>query len=318
MQRRHFLGAGLAGLAGFSWPHLWAQNAPNFGLPSLPDPGFRKFKLGAMELIALNDGALRRPLGQEFVKNAALSEVKGLLASQNLPTDYIDIPFNPFVIVSEGKRFLIDTGFADNGPPTTGRLRANLAAAGLQPGDIDHVIISHYHGDHILGLRNKDGSLVYPNATVHVPAQEHAFWTDDARMNAAPEGMRGAFMAARRSLGDLSGSRLNVFQPGAELAPGIGSVAAFGHTPGMTMITARSQGQSFMYLADLTNVPALFARNPDWAVAFDMDADQARDTRRKVFEQVVREKMLVGGFHFPFPAVGSFQAEGSGYRFVPA
>lgn len=318
MQRRHFLSAGLAGAAALSWPHLWAQNAPNFGPPTLPNPGFRKFQLGAMELIALNDGAVRRPLGEEFVTNAALTEVKGLLAAQNLPTDYVDIPFNPFVIVSEGKRFLIDTGFADNGPPTAGRLRANLAAAGLQLGDIDHVIISHYHGDHILGLRNRDGSLVYPNAVVHVPAPEHAFWMDDARMNAAPEAIRGAFMAARRSLGDLSGDRLNIFQPGVELAPGIGTVAAFGHTPGMTMVTARSQGQSFMYLADLTNVPALFARNPDWSVTFDMDATQARETRRRVFEQVVRERMLVGGYHFPFPALGTFVAEGGGYQFVPA
>ena len=318
MHRRHFLGAGAATLASLSWPHLWAQNAPGFGAPTLPTPGFKRMKLGAMEIIALNDGAVRRPLGEEFVTNAALTEVKGLLASQNLPTDYVDIPFNPFVIVSEGKRFLVDAGFADNGPPTTGRLRANLAAAGLQPADIDHVIISHFHGDHILGLRNKDGSLVYPNAVVHVPAPEHAFWTDDARMNAAPEAMRGAFMTARRSLGDLSGNRLNIFQPGTELAPGIGTVAAFGHTPGMTMVTARSQGQSFMYLADLTNVPALFARNPDWSVTFDMNAAQARETRRKVFDQVVREKMLVGGFHFPFPAMGTFEAEGNGFRFVPA
>lgn len=318
MHRRTFLGAGFAGMSALAWPHLWAQNAPNFGAPTLPAVGFKKFKLGAMEIIALNDGAVRRPLGAEFVTNAALDEVKALLTSQNLPTDYIDIPFNPFVIVSGGQRFLIDTGFADNGPPTTGRLRANMAAAGLQPTDINHVIISHYHGDHILGLRNKDGSLVYPNATVHVPAPEHAFWTDDARMNAAPEAMRGAFMAARRSLGDLSGSKLNIFQPGTELAPGIGTMAAFGHTPGMTMITAQSEGQSFMYLADLTNVPALFARNPDWAVAFDMDAAKARETRRAVFERVVSQKMMVGGFHFPFPSTGTFQASGNGYQFVPA
>ncbi|WP_439520598.1 MBL fold metallo-hydrolase [Hydrogenophaga sp.] len=317
MDRRLFLGAGFAGASALTFSSVFSQTTPNLGAPVLPTPGFRKMKLGAMEIIALNDGALRRPLGEEFVRNAPLEQVKAMLASQSLPTDYVDIPFTAFLVVSGENRFLIDTGFADNGPPTTGRLRANLAAAGYKPEDINHVILSHYHGDHINGLRAKDGSLVFPRAKVHVPAPEHAFWMDDARMNAAPPAMQGGFQAVRRVLGGLPADQLVRFEPGAELAPGITSSAAFGHTPGMSVFTIRSEGQSFMYVADVTNVPSLFARSPDWAVAFDMDAEMARQTRRRVFDMLVKEKTVAGGFHFPFPAFGTMEATGNGYQFKP-
>ncbi|HRK40448.1 MAG TPA: MBL fold metallo-hydrolase [Burkholderiaceae bacterium] len=321
LNRRQLLGAGLA-ITTLALPLmnpglLWAQNAPNLGTPDLPTPGFRKLRMGAVDIIALNDGIARRPLGEEFVKNAPLDQVKALLASQGLATDHIDVPFTAFLVVAGGKRFLLDAGFGDNGGPTTGRLQANLAAAGYKPEDIDHVVISHYHGDHINGLRMKNGQLAYPNAKVHVPAPEHAFWMDDARMEAAPQAMKGAFGAVRRVFKDMPADKLVRFEPGAELAPGIRSNAAFGHTPGMSTVTVTSEGKSFIFVADLTNVPALFARNPDWAVMFDMDAEAARLTRRRVFDQIVQNKMLAGGYHFPFPAFGTIEPDGQGFRFVP-
>jgi glyoxylase-like metal-dependent hydrolase (beta-lactamase superfamily II) len=107
------------------------------------------------------------------------------------------------------------------------------------------------------------------------------------------------------------------FEPGSTLAPGLESVAAFGHTPGHTLFTVRSEGQSFAYVADITNVPSLFARNPDWAVLFDMNPEMARQSRRRIFERLVKEKMMAGGFHFPFPAFGTIEPAGNGYQFVP-
>ena len=317
MDRRGFLGAGMAGAAALTFSSVWSQSTPNFGAPTAPAVGFKRMKLGAMEVIALNDGALRRPLGDEFVTNAPLEQVKALLASQGLPTDYVDIPFTPFVIVAGGRRILMDTGFADNGPPSAGKLVANMAAAGLKPDDIDTIILSHYHGDHINGIRNKAGQLVFPKAKIMVPAPEHAFWMDDARMDAAPPAMKGAFQNVRRVLGGLPAEQLVRFEPGAEVAPGITSVAAFGHTPGHTLFTVKSEGQSFAYVADLTNVPSLFARSPDWSVTFDMDKEMARATRRKIFDMIVKDKMMAGGFHFPFPAFGSIEQAGNGYAFKP-
>jgi len=270
--------------------------------------------VASIEVIAINDGITRRPLGEEFVRNAPLEQVKALLAAQNLPTDHVDIPYTPHLVVIGNTRLLIDTGFADNGPPNTGKLHADMLAAGHRPEDIDHVVLSHFHGDHINGLVARDGSLVFPKAKVHVPAAEYAFWMDDAKMAAVPA-LKGAFDNARRVMSKIPADRLVKFEAGAELAPGLSAMAAPGHTPGMSVFTVRSQGQSFMYVADVTNVPSLFARSPDWAVAFDMDAEIARQTRRRLFDMLVKEKMPMGGFHFPAPAMGTLEVVGNGYQF---
>jgi glyoxylase-like metal-dependent hydrolase (beta-lactamase superfamily II) len=317
MDRRVFLGAGMAGAAALTFSSVWSQSTPQAGPPTLPEVGFRRMKLGNMELIALNDGAVRRPLGEEFVRNVPLEQVRSLLSSQNLPTDFVEIPFTAFLVVSGSQRVLFDTGFNDNGGATTGRLVANLAAAGFKPEDVTQVVISHFHGDHINGVRNKAGALVFARARLHVPAPEWTFWMDDARMAAAPQAMQGAFQGVRRVFNGVPAEQINRFDPGAELLPGIQSVAAYGHTPGHTLFTVKSEGQGFAYLADLTNIPSLFARSPDWAVQFDMDAEMARQTRRRMFDVVVREKLIAGGFHFPFPAFGTIEPMGSGYQFRP-
>ncbi len=317
MDRRAFLGAGIAGSAALAFTSAWSQATPNLGTPTLASPGFRRMKVGAVEVIALQDGVARRPLGEEFVTNAPLEQVKALLATQGLPTEYIDVPFTPFLVISGQRRVLFDTGFADNGPPTTGRMAANLQAAGLSLEQITDVVISHYHGDHISGLRAEDGRLVFAGARIHVPAPEHAFWMDDARMNAAPQAARGAFQTARRVFAGIPAEQLQRFEPGSEIAPGITSAPAFGHTPGMCIFQVASEGQAFHYVADVTNVPSLFARNPEWAVMFDMDANAARMTRRRVFDQLAASRALAEGFHFPFPAFGTIEAAGSGFQFKP-
>lgn len=320
LKRRQFLGAG-AGLCAYaagSFVPVWAQSAPNLGTPTLPSPGFRRTKMGDVEIISVLDGIARRPLGEEFVKNAPLAEVKALLTSQGLPTDYIDVPFTPFVVIAGGRKVLIDTGLGEFGGPNAGKLLENLRAAGVPASDIDTVLISHFHGDHINGLRNKAGALMFPKARIMVPAAEHAFWMDDARMAAAPAGMKGAFENARRTFATMPSDTLVQFAADAEVVPGIKSVAAYGHTPGHTLFELASAGQKFFYVADLTNVPALFARNPDWTVTFDMDAEAARKVRRDVFQRITASNAMLGGFHFPFPAFGRMAVAGNGFAFEPA
>ena len=320
LNRRQLLRATLAGTATYAagaFVPAWAQNAPGVGTPTLPRPGFRRMKMGDVEIVSLIDGIARRPLGEEFVKNAPLAEVKALLASQGLPTDHIDIPFTPFLVVAGQRRILMDTGLGEFGGATTGKLLENLRAAGFGPADIDTVLITHYHGDHIGGLRNKAGAFVFSKAKVMVPAPEHAYWMDDAKMAAAPEAMKGGFSNVRRVFAQMPADMLVRFEPGSEVVPGIRSVAAYGHTPGHTLFEVSSAGQMFAYVGDLTNVPALFARNPDWAVTFDMDAEAARKSRRAVFERIVASNAMLGGYHFPFPAFGRAVAAGRGYDFQP-
>lgn len=312
--RRDFLlASALASLGAWS-PWALAQNAPNLGTPTLPDPGFKRLRLaGGVEVISLNDGVTRRPLGQEFVRNAAIDDVRASLAAQGLPTEYLDVPYTAFLAIVGGKKVLMDTGFGDSGPGTTGRVRMHLQSVGIRQDDIDAVVITHFHGDHINGLRNRDGSFNYPKAKVYIPAPEFAFWMDDARMAAAPDAMKGAFQNVRRVFAQMPAGMLEQFVPGTEPVAGVRSIPAFGHTPGHTLFEVGQGNDTFTFLADTTNVPALFARNPDWAVMFDMDAEAARRTRREVFARLAERGTLVGGYHFPGAALARLKTQGSGF-----
>lgn len=316
--RRDFLLWGAVSSTALAFGSAWSQSAGNLGTAPLPAQGWRRFSLGLAEVIALNDGVVRRPLGEEFVRNAPLEQVKAVLASQQLPTEYIDVPYNAFLLIVGGKRCLIDTGFADNGPANTGRLLENLRGAGLGPADIDTVLLSHLHGDHVSGLRRKDGSLVYPNATVLVPTPEYDFWMDAKRLEAAPPAAKAGFANARRVLDGYPADKLQRFTPGDRLLGAVDSVAAYGHSPGHTLFSLRGSSASFTYLADAAHYPALFTRNPDWQVQFDMDPELARVSRRAALARAAADQGIVGGYHFPFPAFGRIQAEGSGYAFAPA
>ena len=193
----------------------------------------------------------------------------------------------------------------------------NFKAAGFDPKDVDTIIISHFHGDHINGLRLKDGTAVFPNAEIMVPSGEWAFWMDDARMNALPEAGRGGFMAARRVFGPMA-KDVKLFDAGKELVTGITSVAAPGHTPGHNVFMVASGTNKLMCLADTTNNPHLFARNPEWQAVFDMDGNKATDTRKMLLDMAATEKARVHMYHAPFPATGFIEKAGSGYRFEPA
>lgn len=279
--------------------------------------GYAVRKLGTARVFAVSDGVSRRPLDAGFVKNVPLDQVQAALKVAGLPTDHIDVPYTCFVVELDGKRYLLDTGFADNGGAGTGLLQNHLRAAGIDPASIDTVIISHMHGDHINGLRRKDGSLVYPQATVYVPQPEASFWMDDARMNAAPEAARGGFMAVRRVFKDYPPAQLKLFVPGSAIAPGLNTIASFGHSPGHTAIAVQSGQERFTFIGDVAHYPALFVRNPDWQVQFDMNPEQARTTRRALLTQLTKEESLVGGYHFPLPAIGRLHASGNGFDWVP-
>ena len=321
IQRRQLMAAGAATLASLGWGSAlvgpaWAQNAPELGTPELPENGVRRIPMGDIELLAVNDGVVRRPLTAGFVRNAPLEEVQSALEAADLPTTHLDISFTTFMMVSKDRRVLMDTGNGEFGAATTGRLLSNLQRAGIGADTVDTVLITHFHGDHINGLRRRDGSLVFPKAQVMVPAREWDFWMDDARMAAAPEAMKGAFQNVRRVFGPMA-AQVRKFEPDAQLLPGVKALPAHGHTPGMAMFEVESRGKKFLFAADLIHIPALFLRHPDWAVQFDMDAEAARLRRREVLEAVAADGTLLGGYHFPFPAVVTVSKDGAGYDFDP-
>lgn len=278
--------------------------------------GVVRVKIGSLAVTTLSDGFAERPV-EGFVSNASDAQVREALAAAGLATDKVRITFSAVLLEVGDRRVLFDGGNGEFGAPTSGQLLANLARAGVKPDQIDDVIISHFHGDHINGLRGRDGNLTFPKAKIHVPAVEWAFWMDEGRSEAAPEAMKGAFGNVKRVFGP-NADQIHRFYSGSEVIPGVRSVAAFGHTPGHTIFTVEDGNQTWAYLADLTNIPQLFARHPDWAVVFDMDPAMARRSRRLVFDQAADEKWLVSGYHFPAPAIGRISRRGEGFEFTPA
>ncbi len=283
--------------------------------PSAQAPGFYRYKVGDMTVTAIQDGFARRPL-EGFIRNAELPAVQAAMSSAFLPTDALTISFTTLVVQNGAQVTLLDTGNGDSGAPTSGLWMRNFRAAGFTPEQVTRVVFSHFHGDHINGLRLKDGTQTFANAEIQVPAPEWAFWMDDARMGAAPEAMRGAFANVRRVFAPIA-ANVKQYQPGSEVAPGIMSVAAFGHTPGHSVFMISSGNGKLMFMADTTNHPALFVKNPDWSAVFDMDADVARATRRRLLDMVAAEKTQVHFYHAPFPATGFIAKAGAGFDFVP-
>lgn len=277
--------------------------------------GVTQVDLGKAKVTMINDGVYSRPLDDAFVINAPLEQVTQALRDTGLADDRFDIPFNPLLVDIGKERVLIDTGHGEFGGPTMGLLVQRMQAAGMDPASVTTVLITHFHGDHINGLRNKAGELTFPNAKVVVPAGEWDWWMNDERMAQTPEAARGTFTGARRVFGPLA-DRVVKVQPGDEVVPGIRALDAAGHTPGHTAYMIDGGKRKLLYWADTTNI-AIFVRNPDWSVQFDMDAEKARETRRRIADLAIREKALVGGFHLPGSAVGELKAKGNGYEFTP-
>ena len=284
-------------------------------------PGFYRYKVGDIEITVVNDGVSRMPIGEDFVRNVPKEKVNEALHALFLAKDIYAGPYNPIVINNGKSLVLVDTGTGEGGfagsKGINGRLPINLAAAGIDPKSIDAVILSHYHGDHMNGLIRADNSLAFPNAEILVPEAEHKFWMDDGEMSrAATPRLAATFKNARRVMNAEAIKRVRPYRPGQEVVSGVTAVATPGHTPGHNSHIVSSGGKSVYVQADVTHAPFLFARNPGWHFMLDVDPVAAEATRRKVYDMLVAERMMVQGFHYPFPAVGHVEKSGDGYREV--
>jgi len=284
--------------------------------PKTQGPGVYRYKLGDYQLTALFDGVWYLPIDDKFVRNATGAEVNEALAAAFLPPSILPISFTALLVNTGGKLVLTDTGTAGQVADTAGTLLDNLRVAGVDPKAIDTILISHFHPDHIDGIKTKDGEKIFPNAEILVPEPEWAFWMDDANMGRAEGAVKRYFLNARRIFADIA-KEVRQFKPGAEVAPGIVSVAAYGHTPGHTAFAIHSGNESMLAMSDTVRNPYLFARYPDWQPTFDMDGPQAVLARRQMLDRVVADRMLVEAYHFPFPACGHMVKTATGYELVP-
>jgi glyoxylase-like metal-dependent hydrolase (beta-lactamase superfamily II) len=316
LSRRSFMAAATAASvapAALSVPRFAEAAAPPVGKQA---PAFYRTKLGDFEVTVVQDGVVKVTKPESLVVNRPFEEVGKALDAAFIPRDNVWAPFTP-VIINTGKNLvLIDTGFGDNGPPTTGNLKSNLAASGIDPKSIDTVLITHFHPDHIQGVRQKSGEANFPNAQIIVPSGEWKHWNDEGELGKAADVWKPSFAATKRVFGPVAKDVTQV-EYGKEVVPGITAVDSRGHSPGHASYVVSSGNSKLLVIGDLTNNPVLFARNPEWQLWANMIPAEAVASRRKVLDMAAAEKMPIVGYHYPFPAFGYIAKLGNGYDFVP-
>jgi glyoxylase-like metal-dependent hydrolase (beta-lactamase superfamily II) len=319
-RRRMFAGAAAAALAPLTASSIWADTK----VTSNQAPGFFRSRVGEIEVTIVSDGARARPIYEGLARNASKSELVAAAEAAFMPKDQFMSYFTPVVVNTGNRLILIDTGFGPKIGPTVGLLPDTLASAGIDPLAIDLVLITHMHGDHTQGLRTATGELAFPNAEIKVPAQDWLFWMNDDNMSRAsdPNKFAAAFtkstFESNRKVFAATGDRVATYQWGQEVASGVTAMETGGHTPGHSSFMISSGSNQLLVLGDVTNVPALFLRNPHWQIIFDLDPERAAQTRRRTLDMAAADKLRVSGYHFPFPSLGYVEKDGSGYRLVPS
>ncbi|MEP6739800.1 MAG: MBL fold metallo-hydrolase [Caldimonas sp.] len=278
-------------------------------------PGFYRMMLGDFEITALCDGTVDLA-PKELLTNTTQAQVASLL-ERSFESDAVPTSVNAYLINTGDKLILVDTGAAKLFGPTLGNLLANLAAAGYRPEQVDAVLITHMHPDHVGGLMT-EGKIAFPNATVHADQHDVDFWLAQTNLDKAPEAMKGFFQGAMASLNPyVNGGKMKAFNGTTDLFPGIRAIAAPGHTPGHTIYSIESKGKKLVLWGDLMHVAAVQFPEPQVTIAFDTDSPAAAAQRAKAYADAAQGRFLVAGAHLPFPGIGHIRADGKGYAWVP-
>ncbi|MXU65977.1 MBL fold metallo-hydrolase [Oceanomicrobium pacificus] len=314
MSRRTLLsGVALAGAASLA-PALPAQAAAE--MQGLSVPSVYRFKMGDFEITTIRDGGVAldgpHPI---FGQNVDASEVQALAEENFLPPTRMEIGFTVTLVNTGAELVLFDTGNGDTGRrPAAGLLLDHLAAAGISPEDIDIVVITHFHGDHIGGL-TEGGSPAFPNARYVTGATEYDFWTGDAA--AGNDALANSVKLVQAKVVPMA-EKMTFVAPGDAVVSGIEAVNAFGHTPGHMAYRIESGGQNLILTADTVNHFVVSLQRPDWHVRFDMDKEAAANTRRELLGMIASERLPFIGYHMPAPALGYLEPYDGSFRYVAA
>lgn len=289
--------------------------------PATPttNAGYYRFSVGEIQATVLSDGLLSGPPGV-YASDAPEMELREALRLAFLPTDAMTLNLNTLLIETGGRRILIEAGASQTMGPNGGRLFANLAAIGLGPEDIDIVVVSHTHPDHVGNLRSASGGKAFPRATVYAPEADWAFFVrgepDLSYMPVSEEFRRRFGAAIKQSVEPIAGDVV-LYRAGDEIVPGLTTLPAAGHTPGMVSFLVHSGADQLLLTADLAYHPVVNVDRP-WRPGPDRDKDTALQSRRRIFDQAATDGLLVLGFHYPFPGLGRMLKTDSGYAWVPA
>ena len=281
--------------------------------------GVFRYALGDAEVIQVLEGIRKIQLPDTMIVNLSKEQMLAAFEAAYMPKGIFLNPYCPSVVKTGGKTIVIDTGAGIGAIAATkgelGHHRSNLQAAGIDAKAVDIVLISHFHGDHIGGLKNPDGTPAYPNAEIKVPAIELAYWTDEGNLAKTNAPNKGNFANVKKV---FEGLKTTPYDAGKEVAPGITAIASPGHLPGHTSFVVSSGSKRVLVQGDVAFAPEIFVKNPDYKLMFDADPDLAITTRRKIYDMAQGEKLPVIGYHFPFGTVAYVEKSGNGYRLVHA
>jgi glyoxylase-like metal-dependent hydrolase (beta-lactamase superfamily II) len=279
------------------------------------------FQLGAFRCIVVNDGdSVYSDPAQVFFVNAPKDHLKKVLRDHNLdiPTwkEYVS-PYPSLLINTGQHQVLVDTGAGDL-EPATGNLIPNLRAEGITPEDIDTVILTHAHADHIGGNLDREGKPAFPNARYVMWKEEWDFWISKpnlAALNMGESEKEWFIKYARDHLLPIQ-DQLDLVDHESEIVPGVWAVAAIGHTPGHMAVSITSENKQLLCVSDAV-IHQIHLERPDWYTSVDLAPEQVITTRRRFLDRAATERALVHAFHFPFPGLGYVIRKGAGWQWQP-
>lgn len=316
-------GFGVALAGGSTWAGDGTMDGPAVLLSLTGEqPAFYRFKIGAFDAIAFNDGGMNPPVAQSpFGVGEPVESKVTVLREAYLPITHVNLQFNVLLVRMGSELVLFDSGCGQLFGAAGGRLMGQFAAAGVKPEQVTAVFLSHAHGDHFGGLLDAESKTpVFKNATHYVGKREFDFWTgaspDVSELRQPEEGRKGMIAGARGALEALRG-KWHFIEPGERLIDGLEIIDAPGHTPGHLAFLISSEGEQLLHFVDAAHHHAITFMHPEWVLAFDVNPKLAEATRRKLFDRAAADRLRVFGAHMPFPSLGHVKAlEKARYEFV--
>jgi glyoxylase-like metal-dependent hydrolase (beta-lactamase superfamily II) len=312
LSRRHLLAGASALSAAALAPGLAYAKAPLVGTQA---PYFYRFKLGAFEGTIISDGTL--PLGKPEENFVGLSkpEMDKQLADNFLGSDNAVLEQNALIINTGDRLVLFDTGMGSLKifGPTTGKLLNSMKQAGIDPKDIDAVVMSHAHIDHCGGNVADNGTVNFPNAQFYIAQSDYDFWTTESNV---PAQFKVFWETAVKNLKPVR-DRMHFVKDGAEVLPGIHAIAAPGHTVGHTIFMIDSGGKQLCYIGDLAHHPVLLLEKPLTEFKYDTDPKQSAQSRVKQLGMLAEKRIPLLAYHFAWPGIGHVARQGDGFRYFP-